>query len=87
MNLRKSNLKKLSKGVYDVLILGGGINGAVAAASLSAKGVKVALIDRGDFAGNYPNIDKWFERVEARPAFQSAREKDGRASITFSFDN
>ncbi len=51
MELRKSNLHKLEDNHYDVLILGGGINGAVSAASLSAKGVKVALIDKGDFAG------------------------------------
>ena len=52
MNLRENNINKLGEGgVYDVLILGGGINGAVAAASLAAKGVKVALIDKGDFAG------------------------------------
>ncbi len=36
---------------FDVLVLGGGINGAVSAAALSAKGAKVALIDAGDFAG------------------------------------
>lgn len=52
MNLRNSNLKKLREETYDVLILGGGINGAVAAAALAAKGVQVALIDRGDFAGS-----------------------------------
>jgi glycerol-3-phosphate dehydrogenase len=51
MELRASNVDKLGEGIYDVLILGGGINGAVAAASLAAKGVKVALIDKGDFAG------------------------------------
>lgn len=34
-----------------MIILGGGINGAVAASALSAKGAKVALIDKGDFAG------------------------------------
>ena len=33
-----------------MLVLGGGINGAVSAASLAARGAKVALIDRGDFA-------------------------------------
>ncbi|MFO1120573.1 MAG: FAD-dependent oxidoreductase [Rhodospirillales bacterium] len=32
------------------MVLGGGINGAVSAAALSGKGLKVALIDRGDFA-------------------------------------
>lgn len=50
MNLRETNLNKLREETFDVLILGGGINGAVAAASLAAKGVKVALIDKGDFA-------------------------------------
>jgi alpha-glycerophosphate oxidase/glycerol-3-phosphate dehydrogenase len=51
MNLRKSNISKLPQKTYDVLIVGGGINGAVSAAALSAKGVSVALIDKGDFAG------------------------------------
>jgi len=51
MGLRSSNVRRLQQETFDVLILGGGINGAVAAASLAAKGVKVALIDKGDFAG------------------------------------
>ncbi|GAC15573.1 glycerol-3-phosphate dehydrogenase/oxidase [Aliiglaciecola lipolytica] len=51
MNLRKSNIRKLADETFDVLIVGGGINGAVSAAALAAKGVKVALIDKGDFAG------------------------------------
>ena len=49
--LRNSNLKKLGEHPFDVLVVGGGINGAVAAASLAGRGVRVALIDRGDFAG------------------------------------
>ncbi len=52
MSLRKTNIAKLDGGEFDVLIVGGGINGAVSAASLAARGVKVALIDRGDFAGD-----------------------------------
>lgn len=53
MDLRNSNIDRLRHAdkVFDVLVLGGGINGAVSAASLSAKGASVALIDRGDFAG------------------------------------
>jgi glycerol-3-phosphate dehydrogenase len=51
MRLRESNLEKLSHGVYDALIIGGGINGAVSAAALSGKGARVALIDKRDFAG------------------------------------
>ncbi|WP_437726093.1 glycerol-3-phosphate dehydrogenase/oxidase [Sorangium sp. So ce861] len=49
--LRATNIDSLSRGTFDVLVLGAGINGAVAAAALAAKGAKVALIDRGDFAG------------------------------------
>ena len=51
MQLRKTNLERLGTRVFDVLVLGGGINGAVSAAALSARGATVALIDRGDFAG------------------------------------
>jgi glycerol-3-phosphate dehydrogenase len=36
---------------FDVAIIGAGINGAVAAAALSAAGQKVLLVDKGDFAG------------------------------------
>lgn len=36
---------------FDVAIIGAGINGAVTAAALSARGQKVLLMDRGDFAG------------------------------------
>ncbi len=51
MSLRQQNIAKLQSDTFDVLIVGGGINGAVAAAALSAKGAKVGLIDKGDFAG------------------------------------
>jgi glycerol-3-phosphate dehydrogenase len=49
--LRESNLRKLDDGLFDALIIGGGINGAVAAAALSARGCRVALIEQRDFAG------------------------------------
>jgi glycerol-3-phosphate dehydrogenase len=49
--LRETILRRLPEGVHDVLVLGGGINGAVSAACLAARGVRVALIDRGVFAG------------------------------------
>ena len=50
MKQRDIQLKKLKNEVFDVLIIGGGINGASSAASLSARGLKVALIDQNDFA-------------------------------------
>jgi glycerol-3-phosphate dehydrogenase len=48
---RRSDVQRLPEQVFDVLILGAGINGAVAAAALAARGARVALIDRGDFGG------------------------------------
>ncbi|MGL6291432.1 MAG: FAD-dependent oxidoreductase [Silanimonas sp.] len=51
MQLRRSNIGKLAARSFDVLVIGGGINGAVSAAALSGKGASVALIDQRDFAG------------------------------------
>ncbi len=48
--LRSANLDRLDGGSFDVLIVGGGINGAVSAAAIASRGASVALIDRGDFA-------------------------------------
>jgi alpha-glycerophosphate oxidase/glycerol-3-phosphate dehydrogenase len=50
LTLRESNMEKLREQEFDVLIVGGGINGAVSAAALAGRGVKVALIEREDFA-------------------------------------
>ena len=52
MTLRNRNTEKLPTDIFDALIIGGGINGAATAAALAGKGAKVALIDRGDFAGS-----------------------------------
>ncbi|MEW6001523.1 MAG: glycerol-3-phosphate dehydrogenase/oxidase [Nitrospirota bacterium] len=46
----KRDLNKLSSTEYDVVIVGAGIYGASAAWDASLRGLKVALIDRGDFA-------------------------------------
>jgi glycerol-3-phosphate dehydrogenase len=48
--LRAANVRSLKDSTFDVLIVGGGINGAVSAACLAARGVKVALIEKADFA-------------------------------------
>ena len=50
MNLRDNNIERISNKTFDVLIIGGGINGAAAATALAARGAKVALVDKGDFA-------------------------------------
>lgn len=51
MELRKRNIEQLASTEFDVLIVGGGINGAVSAAALVSRGARVGLIDSRDFAG------------------------------------
>lgn len=48
--LRDTNLHGLETQTFDVVVLGGGINGSASAAALASRGARVALIDAGDFA-------------------------------------
>ena len=47
---RETQIEQLGSELQDILIIGGGINGASCAASLSAAGMRVCLVERGDFA-------------------------------------
>ncbi|MDJ0760668.1 MAG: glycerol-3-phosphate dehydrogenase/oxidase [Woeseiaceae bacterium] len=49
--LRNTNITRLKEQSFDVCVIGAGINGAVSAAALAGQGLKVALIDKGDFGG------------------------------------
>jgi glycerol-3-phosphate dehydrogenase len=51
MTLRAASIDRISGGLFDVLVVGGGINGAVSSAALAGRGASVALVDRGDFGG------------------------------------
>ncbi|MBI5150352.1 MAG: glycerol-3-phosphate dehydrogenase/oxidase [Candidatus Omnitrophica bacterium] len=44
------NISQFTHGTYDVLIVGGGINGAAIAHMAALNGLKVALLEKGDFA-------------------------------------
>jgi len=50
MSLRSRHIQRMRNEHFDTLVIGGGINGAVAAASLAGRGASVALVDRHDFA-------------------------------------
>ena len=53
---RSENLRRLDGGDFDVIVIGGGINGAVSAAALAGRGASVALVDRGDFGVHLPRV-------------------------------
>jgi glycerol-3-phosphate dehydrogenase len=50
--LRQENVERLGREAFEVMVLGGGMNGAVSAAALAAGGARVALLERGDFASS-----------------------------------
>jgi glycerol-3-phosphate dehydrogenase len=49
--VRERSLERLSTEIFDVLVVGGGIVGARVAFEASRAGLKVALVDAGDFGG------------------------------------
>jgi glycerol-3-phosphate dehydrogenase len=50
------NVRALSDGLFDLLILGGGITGAGVALDAATRGFRVALIDKGDFASGTSSV-------------------------------
>ena len=49
MNKREIAIERIAGGHLDVLVIGGGFNGAVSAMGLAAHGAAVAMVDRADF--------------------------------------
>src|SRR5947209_17393622 len=52
----KRNVDALTERGYDLLILGGGITGAGVALDASLRGLRVGLIDKGDFASGTSSL-------------------------------
>ncbi len=48
--VRQAHLARIRAGTFDVLVVGGGITGAGVALEAAARGLSVALVERGDFA-------------------------------------
>jgi glycerol-3-phosphate dehydrogenase len=48
---RHAQLSRLRHESFDLAVIGGGINGAAIARDAAMRGLRVALVDRGDFAG------------------------------------
>jgi len=48
--IRSENLKKLDNEIYDMIVVGGGATGSAVALDGASRGLKVAMIERGDFS-------------------------------------
>jgi len=84
MALRTAHLQRIDGGTFDVLVVGGGINGAVSAAAIAGRGASVALIDRGDF-GSFTSQEssnlvwggfKYLENYELPLVFKLCRSRN-----------
>ncbi len=84
MAIRQTHLDRLRGGTFDVLVVGGGINGAVTSAALAGRGASVALIDRGDF-GHFTSQEssnlvwggfKYLEHYELWLVFKLCRSRN-----------
>src|ERR1700682_5082671 len=52
----RRNLDALTSENFDLLVIGGGITGAGAALDAALRGLRVALIDKGDFASGTSSV-------------------------------
>lgn len=77
------NLEALSKTKFDMVIIGGGINGAATAREAALRGMKVALVDAMDFASGTSSRSsklihgglRYLEQMEFRLVHESRRER------------
>jgi glycerol-3-phosphate dehydrogenase len=80
---RKDNLKKFSDGYFDLIIVGGGINGAGVARDASMRGMRVALVEAEDFASGTSSRSsklvhggiRYLENLEFHLVFEALSER------------
>ena len=80
---RASRLARLSAESFDVLVIGGGINGAGIARDAALRGLRVALVERGDFGSGTSSRSsrlvhggvRYLEHGHLRLVFESSRER------------
>src|SRR5262245_40544934 len=79
----KRDVDALATGPFDLLVLGGGITGAGVALDAVTRGLRVALIDKGDFASGTSSASsklvhgglRYLERAELRLVYEALQER------------
>src|SRR5438094_7869670 len=79
----KRTPEALTEGTFDLLILGGGITGAGVALDAVLRGLRVALIDKGDFASGTSSISsklvhgglRYLEHGDFRLVYEALHER------------
>ena len=81
---RKQNIQRLQEGTFDLLVIGGGINGAAVARDAAMRGLRVALVEKGDFASGTSSKSsklihggiRYLQQGDFRLVRASCRERD-----------
>ena len=77
------DIERFKRTTYDVLVIGGGINGAAIAHLAAKRGMKVALLEKGDFASGTSSKStklihggiRYLENLEVDLVYESLRER------------
>ena len=81
---RDEHIARLRGETFDVAVMGGGINGAAVARDAAMRGLRVALIDRGDFAGQTSSRSsklihgglRYLPQGQLRLVYEALRERE-----------
>ncbi|MCS6916041.1 MAG: glycerol-3-phosphate dehydrogenase/oxidase [Myxococcales bacterium] len=80
---RQTAWQRLGRECFDVLVIGGGITGAGVARDAALRGLRVALVDKGDFAGGTSSKSsklihgglRYLQQYEFGLVFEAVRER------------
>lgn len=80
---RSANIEQMQKEIFDLIIIGGGINGAGVARDAASRGMKVALVEAADFASGTSSRSsklihggiRYLENLEFKLVFEALSER------------
>ncbi|HUN58297.1 MAG TPA: glycerol-3-phosphate dehydrogenase [Candidatus Binataceae bacterium] len=87
---RAAESARLGAEIFDVAVIGGGINGAAIARDTALRGLNIALVDRGDFAGATSSHSsklihgglRYLPQGQIRLVYHSLRERERLRRLT-----
>ena len=87
---RAAMVARLGAETFDLAIIGGGINGAAIARDAALRGLRVALVDKGDFAGATSSRSsklihgglRYLPQGQIRLVYQALRERERLRHLT-----
>ncbi len=81
---RENKLEQIEGEIFDLLVIGGGINGLGIARDARMRGLKVSLVEKGDFAAGTSSKSaklihggiRYFETLQFKMVLESVRERN-----------